>query len=308
MRDYQHLKNGLVDGCNRIYDSFPLRIENLPIPASYDLLKKYIEDNRLNYIVEECLDGPHKIKQWSEEKAAYTLTVKAALRLLSSHFDTGSWALIKTISSYPHFTSDIDILFFKKHVAEGFDLRLSKSALGSSQGGVSGVDFLEIEIDPQYKVSWTNSDDVGLDFILKNLTQSNLDGIKYFQPNAMCDALIRIGHMPFEQATIRLGELLHIYASLRSVNVNEMRAEALKCGWLKTFDSTVELLNQIHLDLYGVELSGCGKYLAQSNASWKFPYPLPYLLMAQGVFEKKAFKKLWGARYILRDRLRDLLR
>lgn len=307
MSDYQHLRCGLVNGCNKIYDSFPLNIENLPIPDSYDLLKRYIEDNRLNYIVEEFLDGPHKIKQWSEERAAYTLTVKAALELLSS-LEIGSWALIKTISSYPHFTSDIDVLFFKKHIAQGLDLKLSKSTLGSNQGGVLGIDFLEIEIDPQYKVSWTNSDDVSLDFIMKNLTQSDLEGIKYFQPNAKCDVLIRIGHMPFEQATIRLGELLHIYASLRGVDVSEMRSEALKCGWLRTFDSTFGLLNQIHCDLYGVELPGCGKYLNQSNAEWKFPYPLPYLLMAQGVFEKKAFKKVWGARYILRDRLQDLLK
>ena len=309
MKDYQSLKNALVNACHRIYNSFPLNVENLIIPNTYDLLKKYIEDNRLSYVVEECLDGPYKINQWRLESASYTLTVKSALKLLSGFLGTESWALIKTISSYPHYTSDIDVLFFKNHVAEGLDLKLSESHLDLDQvGRPFGVNFLDIEIDPQYKVSWTNSDDVSLDFILKNLVQSNLDGIKYFQPNAICDVLIRIGHMPFEQATIRLGELLHIYASLKGVNVNEMRAEALRCGWLRTFDSTFSLLNQIHCDLYGFKIPAYEKYLSKSNASWNFPYPLPYLLMAQGVFEKRAFKKIWGARYILRDRLRDFLK
>lgn len=290
----------------------------LILPEDLAGLIRYIEVNRLNFHIikyfsidlsENAILKDLGIR-WAKECFKYEHSVSCALMALNRYHESSGnkFLLIKTLSSYSHSTSDIDVLVEGDIVKDEMESYFKENSWYKSNDLTLSSDCGEVELDIQSKVSWTNSDDLSSDFIWSNYIESSFNGVYFLQPNAPADSLLRLGHMPFEQAEVRLGELLHIYSQMRSLDFGAMQEEAKACGWPSTYRSILGLVISMHLTLYGfspliksneVRLAHMGKI--------KFPYGLSYGMMARGVFEKKAWGKIWGARYILRDRLMGIL-
>jgi len=251
----QKLKIKLLKVCYSIY---PKKITALLVKRDTDF-PTFLKKNRLE-----------KTNKYDR----YKKNLIKSLKLLKKILGKEPFTVIKTISSYPHITSDLDVVVKNKILLE----KLKK------------INF-PIKTDINNRVSWTNGEEISRDFIWNNIQNYDFHGVKVLVPNTNLDVLIRMAHLPFEQAEIRLGELLHLFKQFKNINWRLLENEAKINGWPKTFKRVKKLLNQLHYSLFN------------STKSINFPYRLSWLLLIQSVIEKKAWKKIWGARYIIKDRL-----
>jgi hypothetical protein len=72
-------------------------------------------------------------------------------------------------------------------------------------------------------------------------------------------------------------------------------------GWPKTYDRVLILLNSLHNNLYHKPFISKVKLIKLNHVI--FPFRLSYWHLFQAVIEKKAWNKIWGARFIIKDRL-----
>lgn len=253
------------------YSIYPKTITASLIHEDSDLYP-FLKKNRLDHYFAFTFDKKNEtVKEYTE----YKEKISASLKIVKERLKEKQYIVIKTFSCYPHITSDLDIIIKKSDATEKYnDLHLP------------------IAYDISNSISWTNSPEISSNFIWRNIQKYNFDSNQVFIPNPDLDVLIRMGHLPFEQAEMKLGELLHIYAQFDKVNWVLLEKEASDNGWENTFQKTKDLLKTLHAKLF------------ESSDFVDFPYRLSYVLLAQAIIEKKAWKKLWGARYIIRDRLK----
>lgn len=209
------------------------------------------------------------IKEYEE----YKKKVIASLRILKRNLGKKPFLLIKTFSSYPHTTGDLDFIV--------------KDELTAQKNSNLSFPFA---YDISHKISWTNDEEISRDFIWSNTQEYNFYGINVLVPNSNLDVLIRTAHLPFEQAEMRLGELLHIYKQSRKVNWKLLEQEAELNQWGRTFRRTKKFFYALHDRLF------------KKTDFIHFPYRLSFFQLAEAVIEKKAWKKIWGSRYIIKDR------
>ncbi|MCR4329311.1 MAG: hypothetical protein NUV65_02075 [Candidatus Roizmanbacteria bacterium] len=261
------------EACNKIYNKNIVAslLRNNP-KKTY--IERFVEENRL-----ECLLPTLTNPLYKNECSKYMKNLMNVLEVFKKMVGKKKFIIIKTLSSYPHITSDIDIVMEEREDV----LEISKK-----------ISFLKlpIEVDINSVISWTPSQEISKRFIWNNIQYHYLDGEKYLVPNPNLDTLIRIGHVPFELAEIRLGELLHIFSQMSKIDMSALKVEAKKMGWINTFNNMVFIINSLYKSLY----SETGRYIS-------FPYKLSYLTLFKAMVEKKAWYKIWGARYIIRDRL-----
>lgn len=233
----------------------------------------FLRKNRLDHFF--AIKFTANNKELLNEYEDYVDKVYKSLKKLKTYFKTTSFMVIKTFSSYPHITSDIDII--------------TKENLGTLNKKKVKLSF---PFDINSKISWTYDEEISHKFIWNNTKYLNFKGMKILVPNPNLDILIRMAHLPFEQGEMRLGELLHIFSQFSYVNWELLEQESLLNNWSKTFNRTRELLNHLYDSLF----------LNKNKVN--FPYHLSYFLLARAVIEKRAWKKILGARYIIKDRLK----
>lgn len=302
---YSFLMGKLEEAIYQINPESQIDFTRISFPQNFPELVKFCQSNRLNYhiaaISKQDENIPDEVKyvinQWDDEFTRYKNTMVKALNSVQECLQGKKWLLIKTLSTYPHFTSDIDVLVKSRAIADMAKVDAQKYP------NEYGEEILPIDIDYQWEISWTRSQEIGDEFIWAHVEHATFQGIEYARPDETFDSLLRLGHMPFEQAEIRLGEMLHIFAQLKRSNWEDMIKEARLNGWEKTFWRIISLLARIHFALYGHSLHK--KYFNEStfSANIVFPYSLSYMMLLQAVIEKKAWNKIWGARLILKDRL-----
>ncbi len=244
---------------------------------------KFAEKNRLHTALAFVLPKSNQlVAKLRLEYGTYQSQVKSSLYSLRKLLQLHDFAVIKTFSSYPHLTHDLDVV-----VDPDIDLSSLENKLMVSK-------LREVEIDLHSKVSWTGKSEVSDDFFWKHLQEFEFGGVKIQVPDATLDVLIRIAHLPFEVGFIRFGELLHIYHQLQLVDRSILEIEAKSCGWHLTYQQMMKVLDNLHEKIFD-----------QSELDMKisFPYHLPVGLLGLAVVEKRAWKKIWGARYVIRDRL-----
>jgi hypothetical protein len=177
------------------------KIYPLSIKGSIDFEIKFelfLKQNRLIHLY--AIQNKH-LSSYLTEWQTYQNNLKQALTNISKKIGSDNFVVIKTIPDFPQTTSDIDILVF--------NYKLIKK--------VSKVPTL-LEIDAKDKISWTSTEEISKDFIKNNLKKIKHQGLTILVPNINLDILIRIAHIPFEQAEIRLGELLYIYKLAKNVD------------------------------------------------------------------------------------------
>lgn len=310
--DEQRLKTELINICHQIYKGHKLNPSAIAWPMHLKQWVRFGWDNRLSFALVRRLCGESgfsdsgvkaDLKIWHERDKAYTQTLCEALSALHQVADGEPWLLIKTVSGYPHYTSDIDVLVQDKITEERFNKQLVFSRWNREASGSLKAGFLPIDIDMQSRISWTDSEEMSADFVWKNSVHSDLEGIPFKQPNKLCDTLIRIGHIMFELAEVRLGELLHIYQQSVDLDWSMLEAEATANAWPKTYRYIARLLCAMHVKLFDRPLCNLVDPGLKLTEQIHFPYRIPYHILASAVVEKRAWKKLWGARYLLKDRI-----
>lgn len=296
MPDPRFIQNEILNRLKEIYSNGKISSEAIHLPDSIDELFNFCRKNRLDYFLAIKLENSRKlsgithkkIRKLLQEYFEYENILKSAIQLLHNSLKERPWLLIKTLSSYPHTTSDIDVLVQDEPTSEWLKGLLRKNW------------HHDMDIDVDHKISWTDSDEVGSDFIWKNTSRTSIKGIQVPIPNALLDSIIRIAHIPFELAEIRLGELLHILNQTTPDDWEVIRHEAERNNWIKTFDKIMNIIFSFHNALDPLVNNNPKK---PGHIPITFPFQVPYSLLAYGVWDKKAWKKIWGARYILRDRL-----
>ncbi len=252
------------------YSIYPLEI-SAKFARIDDGLYSFLGKNRLDHYYAITYKEPESL---ISEYKTYTHNIAASLKIVKKNLDNIPFIVIKTFSCYPHITSDLDIIVKNKKTAMKFNSL-----------------HLPIAYDINDQISWTNSPEISKKFIWNNIDKYSFHGVTFFVPNINLDILIRLGHLPFEQAELRLGEALHIYAQFSKVQWMILEDEAKCNGWIKTFNRTRKLLDRLHNELF------------KTNSRVNFPYRISYFSLFQAVMEKKAWNKLWGARYVIKDRL-----
>lgn len=298
MINSQVLKEKLLELCQKIY---PHRMANEAISLGENVGKiiDFAKSNRLaSYFALEYHDLFKDDKKLSDvcqklilEYNGYKEKIKEAIKIVKEVLVEEPFIVIKTFSSYPHLTSDLDIIVKDSRITQKLAERILKNNAK-----------LPIEIDIGDKISWTRAEEVSRRFIWNNSQKYNFDNTDFLIPNPQLDVLIRITHLPFELAEIKLGELLHIYRFASQVNWKILENEAKLMGWPKTFKKMTEILDFLHYSLFQLPFVGKSKKI-RSKQNIQFPFHLPFTLLIQAVIEKKAFGKIYGGRYIIKDRI-----
>ena len=261
MINYQLLKEKLLDLCQKIY---PLRIieDSISLGKTTDDILEFAKSNRLaHYLALECNFWPELITEHND----YQKKIKKALQIVKGVLGKEPLIVIKTFSSYPHFTSDLDLIVKDSKTAQRLRKVMSKKKIE-----------LPIEIDISSKISWTDEEEISNQFVWNNTQKYSFDKIDFLVPNPQLDVLIRIAHIPFELAEIRLGELLHVYKQSFQIEWKILEAEAKSMGWPKTFKKMTEMLELLHQTLFGKPfLEKSGRQIS-SMSNLKFPFQIPY--------------------------------
>lgn len=298
----QLLDEKLLELCNKIYSppQKPMGYSRLR-NKSPDSIFDFMYSNRLaHYFAIEnrqtLINNPEFKKTCDRlmaEYDEYKNKLKSAIYLVKSFLKNKPFVIIKTFSIFPHTTSDVDVLVRDLNTAKNLQDMLSRLSNNEEQ----------IAIDVSERISWSSTDIVGNDFVWGNLQNFNFEGCDFFVPNAALDTLIRLAHIPFELAHIKLGELLHIYRRGLTFNWEILENEAKNRGWRGTFMKMERLLNLLHYNLFGAGF--LSNYMNKSfpEKNIKFPFNIPLSILAGAVIEKKAWKKFWGARFIIKDRM-----
>lgn len=266
----------IKDLCVSIY---PLQMKvPLPVPQEDDQYYEYLKSNRL----------VHLTNTYKKEYETYLSNCINELNKVKMILKDNPFIVIKTFSSYPHTTSDIDVVVKTDKITHEAKQKLIQ------------YEPLPIMIDINSTITWTYTREISDTFIWNNTKEMQLDDLSILVPNDTLDTLIRIGHIPFELAELRLGELMHIFNTSKHIDWQVMRDEAKRMKWPQTFQRMEYLLNGVHFQLYGQYLSDAKIKNHINNLN--FPYRLSYVELFRAFMEKRAWKKLKGAKYVIRDR------
>ena len=296
------LSQKLSDICNTIYKpndtgiNIVSLIKNITIQGITDFAK----NNRLDhYLSLSCKHSINENQEWRlacetivVEYNNYKNKLANSIKKVTKCAGKTPFLVIKTFSCYPHITSDLDILVMNIQ---------AEDRLISALKNLHWQNPEEIEIDVNHEISWSGADAVSHKFIWDNTRQMEFEGINFLVPNSKLDILIRIGHMAFELAQVRLGEILHIFRQAKEIDWDEIATEAEYMGWPKTFRKLSNILNQIHKTLFDEPFLNTHNNKKIYNKI-NFPFQLPYAILLLGVIEKRAWGKIYGGRYIVKDR------
>lgn len=289
-------ENRLLALCSMIY---PKKIINgkIRIGKNFNDIVNFTKKNRLDYFFSQKFKNTYTIditkyyilNNIQNEFKKYMNIIDNTINKIAQKSGKSPVLIIKTFSSFPHKTSDIDMIINDKSIAIKIMSVINKN--------------IKFPIDIKDTISWTTSDEIRRKFIWENIIPYKADKYKnIFKPNVDLDILIRLGHITFEEGKIRLGELLHIFKYVKDVDWKKLHKEVKKCGWNKSFNYMLKIINNLHNKMYGEKLFSKYNIYNNDNEILEFPYKIPYKILIHALIEKKAWKKIYGARYIMKDR------
>jgi len=300
MKDSCILRKPLLNLCQKIYGPREISEKSIDAGKNVNQLVEFARKNRLaHYLALEYSKSFAENDIWKDisnklicEYNDYEKNLRNALEATKNILGEERFMIIKTFSSFPHLTNDLDVLVPDFKIAE----ESHKEVLDKKSS---------LPIDINTKVAWGKADAVSNDFVWNNTQEFNFEGIGFLIPSPALDAIIRIAHIPFEVAHIRLGELLHIYKQLSLSDWTILEDEAKLMGWPKTFGRMLSILELLHRKLFKTPFFQKGIMPASCTDNIGFPFRLPVSILAGGVIEKRAWRKLFGARIIIKNRLSE---
>ena len=317
MNDFdQVLYDKLLELCERIYCPEGTSIGQLNAKKDINKIFNFAQENRLShYLALECGNLFGKDEKRNNvcdavilEYNDYDKRRKDAVLRVKKVLNDKPYMVIKTFSSYPHITSDFDVLVQDSETARKTINSIDNLEHNPRDEGADKESESPLEIDINHNISWGGADAISNDFAWNNTQRFTYNGTEFLVPNPPLDTLIRVGHMPFELAQIRLGELLHIYKQASLFDWDVIENESKLMGWPKTFSRISDILHSLHCALFKKPFLKNRPPQDIPLSNIKFPFELPYTLLAQGVIEKGAWDKIYGARFIVKDRVTKWLR
>ncbi|MBL7197101.1 MAG: hypothetical protein ISS47_03265 [Candidatus Omnitrophica bacterium] len=303
MHSHQILYEKLLELCGKIYSPEGMSIEAIKVRMDLKEIIGFAKRNRLAHYL--ALEYESLFKDDAEcvqlyralisEYSDYRRKIKNTIKEIRKILDEESFMVIKTFSSFPHLTSDFDIL--ARDIDTAKRIQADKTLV---------IDGLPVDINTE--ISWGGADIASSDFVWSNIQRFNFEGINFLVPNAQLDTIIRIGHMPFETAQIKLGELLHIYKQASLFDWSVLENEAKSMDWPKTFRKMSDILDLLHCALFKTPFFKKRITPILPVYDIEFPFGLPISILAGGVIEKKAWRKIFGARFLIKDWINEWLR
>ena len=108
-------------------------------------------------------------------------------------------------------------------------------------------------------------------------------------PNVNADFLIHLAHMNFEPLFMLYSELLYLFKLVPEVDFALLLEQTRKYNWQRTFLRTINLINNIHLQLYGELCCHTVKFKHLAMQRIIFPYEFSRMHLFRTVLEKKLF-------------------
>jgi len=302
---YSELYQSVLNLCYKIYNP-GVKFKNIFLfrQRSLNFIIKFLEENRLehyfaleNYKKYERNDRlENYLQNLVFEYKEYESNLKKYFIAIRDILKNRDFLVIKTISVYPHTTSDVDILV------------RDVDSLATLSGGLKQLNIgFNPPIDISTTISWGGVYPIEKDFIWNNRTDYSFSGVDIYIPNQELDILIRLAHVPFELAQLRLGELLHIFKQSAGIDWKILEYEAEKNRWPKTFNKIKVLLQRIHIFLFGIPFFK-DETINDYQSIYDFPFQVPFSLLLSAVIEKRAWNKVWGGRFIVKDRITKWLK
>ncbi|MCD6094285.1 MAG: hypothetical protein J7J51_05835 [Candidatus Omnitrophica bacterium] len=294
-----NLYNVFLGLCKEIYNPKEGTIHLNGVNKDIKSIFNYAYKNRLvhhlalNYKDKFKGDNKSYISTFVSEYNNYKKAIRDSITIIKEYMKEQPFIIIKTFSSYPHLTNDIDVVVENENIAKNLNKKLLK---------YKGI----FPVDVNTEISWRGADAISNGFIWRNIEKFSFEGISFFVPNPQLDVLIRMAHVPFELAVVRLGELLHIYRqiSFSSVDISNLKREVELMNWRKTFNKMLYIFDILHFSLFDTPFFAKLRYHSlafSSSGKIEFPYRVPISILIQGVVEKKAWKKISGARFLIKD-------
>ena len=210
----------------------------------------------------------------------FTQKMSNSLSWLAQQYPHRRYSVIKTFSSYPHTTSDIDVLIEDDNDA-AYPIHIKETNLWP--------------LHIQNKISWLGAQAVSNEYAWAQQTKKKFFNTIVPVPNDNLDYIIRMGHIPFEVANIKLGELLHIYRLSATIDTTSVEKEVQRMKWDHTYGAMKHIIDDLRQYLY--------KKTGERSKYIRLPYHVPLIVLLRAVIEKKAWRKIFGARFIIKDRL-----
>ncbi len=305
------LGEGLRRVCGEIYSPGGVLPESLKIGETTGAVIGFARLNRLAHYLALRADpagaAEPELEKLRGEYRRYREQLKAALAAVADGLDREPYIVIKTVSSFPHPTNDLDVIVKDLSLAgritgrEFFPDGATHLATDERRDRREGRLLLHFGID----ITWTGVKAVSDRLLWSDLQTASLDGREFPVPSPLTDILIRIGHAAFETGHLKLGELLHIFRLAADADWTALDREAGQMGWPRTFGKMTDLLEFLHRALFRRPFLDPDTAVSPRDPRERisFPVELPLSLLAGGVVEKRAWRKLAGAKYIIKDRL-----
>ena len=300
--DITVLKERLLSLCQNIYGKRKINFQAINFGDDIGKFILFVRKNRLaHYFAFENVELFKKDKTLFDifnnlisEYNDYKTELLNSIRDLKNSLDAKDFLIVKTFTYFPHLTSDIDLLVKDENTAEYIKNRFSEKS--------------PLPIDVNTKISWGGADAISNNFVWRNTDLFSFEGIDFLVPNATLDILIRLAHIPFELAHIKLGELLYIYRQFTISDRSELKKEVKFMGWSKTFSRMLKVLDMLHNRLFDTPFSNKTLVPGLDIQSLEFPFKIPLTTLIAAVSEKKAWGKIFGARFIVKERLTEWLK
>ncbi len=286
--------------CENIYKPEESGFVSLESVNPYKDLFKFARKNRLIHFLAQEYPDLFKINKKSSilynnlinEFKDYKIELIKSIEKVKKIYDKEDFMVIKTISSYPHLTSDLDIL--------AKQLKTIKQSLNTDMNSFS--------TDINTEIKWGKAHPISNQFAWGNTEEINFEGLDFLIPNANLDVFIRIAHLPFELAKFRLGELLYIYKKGQQVNWPLLDKESRKMGWQKTFQRMKKTIDKLHYCLFNIQYFHNLPLSLNKINKIIFPYNISSVILIKAVIEQKAWGKIWGGRFLLKDQMQEWIK
>lgn len=123
----------------------------------------------------------------------------------------------------------------------------------------NGKDYLALHLHS--KIAWggvefLRAEDVWKKYLIKNIEGTN---VGFISPEH--HVLVTLAHAFFENASLRLGDILHLVDSFsnKELNLNTMISSSMEMGWDVVFCAILLYGNSVHRDVYGLPIIPANK-------------------------------------------------
>jgi hypothetical protein len=228
------------------------------------------------------------------------------LSLLVDYLGYQNFCVIKTFKFFQDITFDVDIVLLNDNLFEQIN-KLSKDdranfVLNKIKGGYElnpkNRNFLPIDVYEDFL--FRDKSIVDKNFICSNILRlyKAIDGC-YYIPSIEGELLLYISQVNFQLHFITLHDFIQITTTIskNSIDWNNLLAEVAKHGWLRSFVSTLSVINGLYLKLYEKELNTPIK--PYKNVKCSFPYVMPLSTILKSDFEMFRIPSL--GKYIFKD-------